>query len=430
MAKNLSKKLLIHSAEQVVQVVNNRQLVVKGNEMNNLITLEGGISVVVDEDGKIEDIGKDEVIAAKYKGAKFDEKLDASGKCLIPGLIDAHTHPIWAGDRVHEFEMKLRGATYMEIHKAGGGIQFTVDETRKASDEILLDLFKQRIFRMMQNGTTLVEVKSGYGLDCESEMRLLRIIEKARDAIPIELSSTFCGAHSVPKSKTAEEATRSVIDNQIPKLKQLMDEGELHVDSIDVFCEKGVFDLQQSRKILQKGRSIGLRLNFHGDELNSMGAAEMGASIGAHAISHLEEISDEGVKAMALSDTTAIILPTTAYILKLKPPPVRKMIGGGVAVALGTDFNPNAYCLSMPLIMNLACINLNMTLKEALVAATINSAYALGRSHTNGSIEIGKLADILILRHHRWEHLIYQIGEHNNLIMYVIKRGKIVYKNL
>ncbi|XP_029457437.1 probable imidazolonepropionase isoform X2 [Rhinatrema bivittatum] len=349
--------------------------------------------------------------------------------CVLPGLVDAHTHPVWAGDRVHEFAMKLAGATYMEIHEAGGGIHFTVEHTKNATEEELFNSFQQRLLRMLRAGTTLVECKSGYGLALDTELKMLRVIERARRELDIGVSSTYCGAHSVPKGKTALEAADDIIHNHLPKLQEHMQSGDLHVDNIDVFCEKGVFDLNSTRRILQAGKEIGLQMNFHGDELHPMNSAELGAELRAQAISHLEEISAQGIAAIGSAKCAAVLLPTTAYILRLKQPPAQEMLKAGVIVALGSDFNPNAYCYSMPMVMHLACTNMKISLNEALAAATINAAYALGKSQSHGSLEVGKQGDIIVINSSRWEHLIYQFGGHQELIKYVIVKGKIVYKN-
>ncbi|GBN96811.1 putative imidazolonepropionase, partial [Araneus ventricosus] len=262
-------------------------------------------------------------------------------------LVDAHTHPVWAGDRVKEFSMKLAGLSYMDIHKIGGGIYYTVEQTQRASKDTLLRLLLARLGEMLRSGTTLVEAKSGYGLETETEMKMLVVIEEAKKESPIEISSTFCGAHAVPKHMTSHQATEAVLNEQLPAVAEFMAAGTITVDNIDVFCEKGVFDLEQSRRILTAGKEMGLQINFHGDELNPMEAAKMGAELGAKAIAHLEEISTHGMLAMAQSGTVAVVLPTTAYMLRLRPPPVKRMIEVGVPIALGTDFNPNAFCYSM-----------------------------------------------------------------------------------
>lgn len=425
-------KLLLKGARQIVQVVDNGQLYLKGAAMRNLAVLEAaeteGLSIVVDGQGQIKDFGLDSEIEKRYaKSASFDQVVDVTGKCVVPGLVDGHTHPVWAGDRVHEFAMKLAGATYMEVHQAGGGINFTVEKTRQASKEELIQLLLTRLQRMLRAGTTTVECKSGYGLEVETEVKMLTALEEARQTLPIEISSTFLGAHSVPKGLTAEEATEDVIRVQLPEIARLNSCGQLHVENVDVFCEKGVFSVDQTRRILEAARQHRFKINFHGEELCQLGSAQMGArEFGCEAISHLEEISEDGIKAMAESGSVAVILPTTAYILRLKSPPVRQMIDQGVIVALGTDFNPNAFCLSMPTVMHLAAVNFRMSLPEVLAASTINSTHSIGRSQTHGSIEKGKVADLLVLDAPRWEHMVYQFGEHDHIIQYVIKRGEIV----
>lgn len=416
-------KLLVRNALQVVQVCGRGERMKYGRNESNNVEINHYNYVVVDHDGNIAALTND---GGQYCDNDFDEVVDATGCCLLPGLIDSHTHPVWAGDRVQEFVMKLAGATYMEIHKAGGGIYFTVEQTRASSEDDLYETFVTRLKSMIRHGTTLVECKSGYGLDLETEMKMLRVIERARNdvRINIDISTTFCGAHAVPKGSSAEEATRDVIEKQIPRIAAEQEAGNLRVDNIDVFCEKGVFSCDQSRRILEAGRERGgWKMNFHGDELNPIGGAEVGAELGAHGISHLEEISEAGILAMAKSKSVAIILPTTAYILRLKNPPVRAMIDAGVPVALGTDFNPNAYCLSMPAVMHLACVNFHMSLNEALVAATINSAASLGKGQTHGSIEVGKRANFILLRANRWEHLVYRLASHDDIIETVICGG-------
>ncbi|XP_055053164.2 probable imidazolonepropionase [Misgurnus anguillicaudatus] len=423
-----SFKILVKNAKQVVVVCRNGEKYLTKNGMQTLAIIENG-SVVIGHDGLIKAVGPADIIESQFKGTKFDQILDVSGMCVLPGLVDAHTHPVWAGDRVHEFAMKLAGATYMEVHEAGGGIHFTVAHTRTASEQHLLEGLKSRLERMLRAGTTLVECKSGYGLELDTELKMLRVINSARKSLSIGISATYCGAHAVPKGKTMEEATQDIVAVQLPAIRKLIDSGELQVDNIDVFCEKGVFDLSSTRRILKEGKDMGLNINFHGDELHPMNSAHIGAELGALAISHLEEVTDEGIAAMATAKTSAVLLPTTAYILRLSPPRARDMLDSGVIVALGSDFNPNAYCCSMPMVMHLACVMMKMSMTEALAAGTINAAYALNRSHTHGSLEIGKQGDLLIINAPRWEHLIYQFGGHQELIRYVIIKGEIVYEN-
>ncbi|XP_075284196.1 putative imidazolonepropionase isoform X5 [Opisthocomus hoazin] len=351
------QRLLLENAQQLVLVCGRGEECLRREAASSAAVLRGA-SLVVGLDGCIKAVGQADAIRSQFSGATFERVIDCSGKCVLPGLVDAHTHPVWAGDRVHEFAMKSK---------------------RKG----------RRHGKGRSNPS-----------DCFSE-----------------------------RGKTATEAADDIINNHLPKLKELKLSGEIDVDNIDVFCEKGVFDLETTRRILQAGKDTGLQMNFHGDELHPMKAAELGAELGARAISHLEEVSEEGIRAMARANCAAVLLPTTAYMLRLKQPQARKMLEEGVIVALGSDFNPNAYCFSMPMVMHLACVNMKMSMNEALAAATINAAYALGKSDTHGSIETGKQGDLVIITSPRWEHLIYQFGGHEALIDYVIVKGKVVYQN-
>ncbi|KAM9311678.1 putative imidazolonepropionase [Gastrophryne carolinensis] len=259
----------------ILIVVENLHDAIPDEKMLNLIIVaHDQFTNVVYSDGFIKAIGPAETIRNQFSQAEFEMVIDCSEKCALPGFVDAHTHPVWAGDRVHEFAMKLAGATYMDIHQAGGGIHYTVDKTEAASEEELYNSFKERLERILRTGTTLVECKSGYGLKLETELKMLRVIERAQRELDIDISSTYCGAHSVPKGKTAETAADDIVENHLPALKQLAKNDEIHVDNIDVFCEKGVFDLVSTRRILQAGKDIGLHINFHGDELHPMKSAE------------------------------------------------------------------------------------------------------------------------------------------------------------
>jgi len=418
----------VRNAAQLVIVCSGGQHYKAGKEQDKVEVIENG-TIIVGHDGNIAAVGTDEELSREeaFRTATYEVDLDATGKVVLPGLVDGHTHPVWAGDRVHEFAMKLAGATYMEIHKAGGGIGFTVEHTRLASEEQLLELCLQRLQRMLRLGTTLVECKSGYGLETETEMKLLKVLHAAKSKTSIEIVANYLGAHSVPKGSSADEATDDIIKNQIPALKDLIAKGQISPELIDVFLEKGVFDQDQTKRILQAGLAAGLKLNFHGDEINYMGAGELGGELAALSISHLERVSDAGIAAMAKRPTFAVLLPTTAYILRLEHPPARKMIEAGVPVALGSDFNPNAHCMSMPMVMNMACVNMKMTMNEALVAATINAAGSLNKGATHGSLEVGKVGDLLILNAPRWEHLVYQMVDPP--LEHVIKKGHLVHSS-
>ncbi|ORY48198.1 imidazolonepropionase [Rhizoclosmatium globosum] len=410
MAPTTTHRLRLRNAAQVVCISSTGQEFKRGKDMNDL-AIKANASIVVAHDGKIAAVGTEEELLKLdwYKTATFEKDVNAEGKSILPGFCDGHSHPVWAGDRVHEFELKLAGATYLDIHKQGGGIGYTVAQTRAASHETLEALLTTRLNRMLRQGTTLLEAKSGYGLETATELKMLQVLKKAQDSHKIDISATFLGAHSVPKGSTPEEATKDVLEKQIPAVVAAREAGDIYVDNIDIFMEKGIFDYTQSEAILTSGKTCGMCINFHGDELNYMASAELGAKIGARAISHLEEVSDDGIAAMAAQNVFGVLLPTTAYVLRITPPPARKMIDNGVLVALGSDFNPNAHCLSMPFVMNLAAVTMRMTLAEALVAATLNAAASVNKSDLHGSIEVGKWGNFVIVDDPQWTHVVYEM---------------------
>jgi imidazolonepropionase len=328
---------------------------------------------------------------------------------------------------VNEFSMKLAGATYMEIHAKGGGIGKTVGHTRESSEEELLSLLLARLRRFLKLGTTLLEAKSGYGLELSTELKQLRVIQRANEVQPVELVANYCGAHSVPQGKTAAEAVKDIINHQLPQIKRQKEEKSINPEFIDVFCEKNVFSAAQSEEILRAGQAAGLCINFHGDELSFTGSAELGGKLKATAISHLEHISVQGMKEMAHNNVIAVLLPTTAYILRIKPPPAVEMLENNMILALGSDFNPNAHCFSMPFVMNLACVTMKLSLQQALNAATINAAASINRGNSHGSLEVGKVGDFVVLRAESWDNLIYELVDPP--ILYVAKKGRIVYTN-
>lgn len=417
--------LLIKNASQLVCISSSGERIKKGQTMQALNIIEDGAVVI--KDGIILDVGLTSQILQRHHESDY-EVIDASGKCVLPGLVDAHTHPVFSGDRVHEFGMKLEGATYMEIQKAGGGIIHTMNSVANSSEQELYDLLIPRLNRMLKFGTTLVEAKSGYGLNFDNEAKMLKVLHRANKHHDIDIVSTYLPAHAVVPGKTPTLMTDEICSYDIPRMHQLKEEGLVNPEMLDVFCEKEIFEIEEARRILTAGRYYGLWSNFHGEELHRSESAVMGGLIQARAISHLEHVSDEGIQSMAENNVIGILLPVTQNILKLKVPPARKMIDHNVPIALGTDFCPNAWCLSMPLAMHMACVNYSMRMDEALVAATLNSAASMGRSEHYGSIEVGKYADLLILGTNRWEHLIYQLADPP--IEKVIKKGRIVINNL
>ncbi|KAF2071065.1 hypothetical protein CYY_007619 [Polysphondylium violaceum] len=418
-------KLKLKDAAQLVVVSKGKPYKI-GKDMSEVEIIENG-TLIVDNNGNIADLGNASEMEEKYKSFTFEKVIDCKNRVVLPGFVDAHTHPVFSGDRVHEFAMKLAGATYLDVHKAGGGIQFTISHTRQSSEQELLELLKPRLDRMVKSGTTLIEAKSGYGLEKETEMKMLKVLHTAAKEHSVEIVSTYLGGHAVPKGLTAAEATDDIVNVQLPELKRLRDLGEISPSNIDVFLEKGFYEYDDTKRILEEGQKLGLEINFHGDELSFMRSGELAGELKARAISHLEKVSEEGMKAMAQVPTFGVLLPTTAYILRLECPPARRMIELGVPVALGSDFNPNAHCLSMPFVMNLACVLMKMNMNEALVAATINSAASINRSSTHGSLEVGKCADFVILNAPKWEHIIYQMCDPP--ISLVIKKGNVAFES-
>ncbi|KAL6727467.1 hypothetical protein Aduo_009339 [Ancylostoma duodenale] len=427
-------RLLIHQLKEIVQITDDPRVeFLKGADMAKIkVNLPFHISVLVAADGTVAAVGKEEQVRAVLGNHTVEKTLATNGGILLPGFVDGHSHPVFAGDRVHEFAMKLAGATYMEVQAAGGGIHFTTSKTREASEQYLMEEFKRIAVTMLRNGTTTLEAKSGYGLDTESELKMLRVLSRVPEETSLEISATFCGAHAVPKGSTEEEHVKLICEEMLPALEKARAAGQLkNLENIDAFCEKNVINVENTKKILEAGKKLGLAANFHAEELSCIGGAEMGASVGARAMSHLEEISDDGIKAMAAAGTTAVLLPSTAFILRLTPPPARKMIESGVIVALGSDFNPNAYCLAMPMIMLLACVYMRLSMEEAITAATLNSAHSLGRGRSHGAITVGRKGDFVVLDSSvsSWKHIIYRMAAQDTVISHVVKAGRVVHSS-
>ena len=369
-------------------------------------------SILVDHNGKISHTlpapeMRRMVFQLKRAGDLIDREVECNGHVVMPGFVDAHTHSVFAGDRSHEMAAKLAGESYQSITSRGGGIHFSVAATRKASERELASSLRKRLDAMLLNGTTTVEVKSGYGLDVETELKMLRVIHAVNASHPIKVISTFCGAHAVPAGSTAEEATQRVICEMLPTIEEARNNKLVSPTLCDVFCDEGFFSVDQTQRILEAAARYGMRGAFHGDELTPQRTGVLAQRVNALSVSHCEHFSDEDIAAMAASKGIAVLLPTTAFLLRLVPPPARKIIDGGVRVALGTDFNPNAPSLSMPLIMNMASVIMRMTMPEVLAAATINAAAALNVDAEVGSIEVGKSADLLLLSVPAWEHIVY-----------------------
>lgn len=375
--------------------------------MSELSIIEDG-SVWM-ENGEILAIGSTSELEALYgERAHEADVIDASGRLVTPGLVDPHTHVAYGGSREREFEMRLEGSTYMEIMNAGGGIHATTRMTREATEDELVAQTTRRLDSFLAHGVTTVEGKSGYGLDLETELKQLRAMKRLNESHPIDLVPTFMGGHAVPQEyKGREEQYIDLLVNDM--LPKVAEEG-LAVFN-DVFCEVGVFTPEQSERILEAGKKLGLVPKIHADEIESYGGAELAAKVGAISAEHLLKASDEGVRLMAEAGVIACLLPATALYLREDAAKGRAMIDAGVAVAISTDCNPGSSpTTSMPLVMNLACISMRLTPAEALVAATMNAACAIGMEAKVGSLEVGKQADVVMWKVSNYQELQYLFG--------------------
>lgn len=379
----------------------------KREEMSELGIIEDG-SIWI-EDGVIQAIGTTEELQKQFGDRAADaEVIDASGRLVTPGLVDPHTHVVYGGSREREFEMRLEGATYMEIMNAGGGIHATSRMTREATEDELVEQSTRRLDSFLKHGVTTVEGKSGYGLNWETELKQLRAAKRLNDTHPIDLVSTFMAAHAVPLEYKGKED--EYIDSIIHDMLPTVAEEQLAVFN-DVFCEVGVFTPEQSERILEAGKKLGLIPKIHADEIESYGGAELAAKVGAISAEHLLKASDEGIKQMAEAGVIACLLPATALFLREQAAQGRKMVDEGVAVAISTDCNPGSSpTTSMPLVMNLACISMRLTPAEALVAATMNAACAIGMEEKVGSLEVGKQGDVVMWDIGNYQELQYLFG--------------------
>ena len=351
--------------------------------------------------------------------------LDAAGGCVIPAFVDPHTHPVWAGSREQEFNRRLAGESYMEIARSGGGINATVQATRAASFETLLDGTLTRLDTFLEHGTTTVEAKSGYGLDLATEVKMLEVIAAAQRAHPVDLHPTCLAAHEVPieHRDDPERWVNALVEEIHPSIAR-----RGLAEAVDVFCEDGVFDIEQTRRLLADAEAFGWRIHLHADELTPLGGTELAVEFKALSADHLMCITDRGIAALAESETIGVLLPGTSFFLRSDYAPARKMVEAGCAVALATDCNPGSSPTeSMPTILALATLEMGLTIEEALTAATLNAAAAIGRASELGSIEEGKRAGLAILSGASYHHLVYHYGV--NPIRHVVKSGKVVVKD-
>lgn len=417
------RPLFVRRARQLVTLAGSSAAPLVKEKMSDLGIIENG-SVWI-EHGTIVAVGADDELARQFADRLAEaEVIDAKGKTVTPGLVDPHTHLVYAGSREHEWTMRLGGATYMEIMNAGGGIHATTKATREASEEMLYEESKRRLDQFLLHGVTTVEAKSGYGLSLEHEIKQLEVAKRLDDTHPVDIVSTFLGAHAVPPEwkHDPDEYVRLVIDEMIPEVSR---RGLAEFN--DVFCERGVFTPDQARLILEAGKEHGLTPKIHADEIEPYGGAELAAEVGAISADHLLRASDEGIRRMADGGVIGVLLPGTAFFLMTQAADARRLIDAGVPVALATDCNPGSSpTVSLPLVMSLACLHMGMTPAEAMAAATINAAHAIGRAHLVGSLEPEKKADLVIFNVPNYVQIMYHYGV--NHVETVIKGGEVVVK--
>ncbi len=413
--------LLLRGAGQLITCRSSGGGRKRGRAMDDISLIEQGAIAV--SGGKIVAIGSEEEVNRSLESSPVDEEMDLGGRVVLPGWVDPHTHVVFSSFRADEYEARLKGADYLEIGRKGGGIKRTVREVRDTGEDRLFEIGRRRIQRMSQEGITTVEIKSGYGLNTESELKMLRVIRRLDEESPLDIVPTFLGAHEKPPEYSSREYVGLIINEMIPAVR---DSGLCRF--IDVFCEEGVFTLEESREILEAGRKAGFGLKIHSDEMNALGGTELIVDMGGISADHLVKVTERGMDKLAGSETVAVLLPGTTFGLGKKSyAPAREMIEKGVAVAIATDFNPgSAPSSSMFLAIALACSQMRMTPSEAINAATYNAACAVGMESSVGSLEIGKKADIVVCDVEDYREIPSRAGI-NHAVM-VFKEGKSIWE--
>jgi len=419
--------LIVYNAGQLVTCASGGEPK-RGSGMQDVGIIENGALAVTN--GVITAVGLSDDILRDHEPA---ETVDAARRVVCPGFVDPHTHIVFAGNRLNEFELKIKGAEYLEILAGGGGIISTVRQTREADLEELVDQTLARLDKMLAHGTTACEIKTGYGLDTETEMKMLRAIAMLDERHPIDIAATFLAAHAIPPEFVgdADGYTDLICREMLPRAWEWFEAlpQDLFVARqffADVFCEKNAFSLEQTARVLKTARALGFKLKAHVDEFTNLGGSRLGIESGAVSIDHLDAISDEEIVLMAASDTIGIVTPAVNFNFgSAEFANARKLIDSGCAVALSTDYNPgSAPCPSQPMVMAIACRYQKLLPSEALNAATINAAFAMGIGDTAGSLEVGKQADILILDTDDYREVASEFG--GNSVIKVLKKGRVV----
>lgn len=418
----MTESILIRNIRSLVQVQETPVLKVSGPSMSELSFLDD--SYVFIKNGLIDDFGcMKEFPSKKYSEDRNIKLIDAAGKFVLPSFCDPHTHIVYAGSREREFADRIRGLSYREIAERGGGILNSALQLHNTSEESLFEQSVRRVNEVISSGTGALEIKSGYGLNTDDELKMLRVIKRIKESSHVEVRPTFLGAHAIPEEFKGrrERYISIIIEEMIPRVVS-----EKLADFIDVFCDEGFFTVQETERILEAGLMHGLKPKIHANEMGFSGGVQTGIKYNALSVDHLECSGDEEIEALLGTDTMPTLLPGSAFFVGLPDPPVRKMIESGLSVALASDYNPGSSPTgNMKLIMSLACIKWKMTPAEAINAATINSAYAMGLSETHGTITKGKVANLYITKSiPSYEFMPYAFG--SNLIDTVILKGKIM----
>ena len=405
----MSSLAVLHASQFITLTGPKRPRV--GAEMSELAIIRDGGMLI--RDGKIESVGPSDEIEKNIRDA---EVVDAGGRVVMPGFVDAHTHLVFAGNRLDDFERRARGETYQQIAKAGGGIWSTVEKTRAASELDLLAQAKTHANWLLHCGTTTAEAKSGYGLTVEDELKILRVTLQLKDEVALEIVPTFLGAHAVPRELSPDEYLDVVVGEMLPRVTT-----EKLAEFCDVFCEPGYFDIAQSRKVLSAAKKLGLQLRGHVDQLTNSGGAKLMAELGATTADHLEQTDEQGIAALKKANVQPVLLPGSVYALGSKRyPAAREMIEAGLAVVLATDFNPGSSPTpSMPMILSLACTQMKLSPAEAITASTINAAYSLNRGNKIGSLDAGKRANFAIFDCEDYRELAYWFGFQQRHSVYI-----------
>ncbi len=411
-------RLLIQNIKELIGVEENPRLKVSGSEMKELQTISNAWLLI--EDDKIADFGSMETLS---KNISANQILDATGKMVFPSFCDSHTHLVYAGSREKEYIDKIKGLSYEEIAKRGGGILNSAKRLAEASEEDLYESAAERIREMITYGTGAIEIKSGYGLSTDTELKMLRVIRRLKETLPVTIKATFLGAHAVPSEYKGRqgEYVDLIVNEMIPLVAQ-----ENLADFIDVFCDRGFFTVEETERMLEAGKKYGIRPKIHANELDYSGGIQAGIKYNALSVDHLEFTDNEEIECLRNSETMPTLLPGAAFFLGMVYAPVRKMIDAGLPVALASDFNPGSSPSgNMQLILSMGCIKYRMLPEEAIHAVTLNSAYAMGVSNKLGSIARGKIANIFITKPiSSYEFMPYSYG--NNKVETAILNGKVI----